>query len=154
MQKPEKTFLSVGELAARAGLAASALRYYEAEGLIASVRSPGNQRQYPKDTLRRIAFVRAAQTVGLTLDEIKDVLARLPGKRTPTKQDWGRVAASWRPLLDQRIAALTRMRDKLTSCIGCGCLSLPACQLYNHDDVAARRGPGARYLLGDKPPKA
>ena len=147
----ERAFLSIGELAQRAGVAASALRYYESEGLITSVRSSGNQRQYPKDTLRRIAFVRAAQTVGLSLDDIKAALGRLPDKRTPTKADWAKLSASWRPLLDEKIASLTRMRDKLTSCIGCGCLSLPACQLYNHDDIAARRGPGARYLLGDKP---
>lgn len=147
----QRTFVSIGELAERAGVATSALRYYEEEGLIESVRTPGNQRQYPKDTLRRIAFVRAAQTVGLTLDEIRRVLQTLPDRRTPNKDDWERVAKSWRPLLEERIAALSRIRDKLTSCIGCGCLSLPACALYNTEDIAARRGAGARYLLGDQP---
>lgn len=147
-----RAFVSIGELARRAGVAASALRYYEAEGLLESTRSAGNQRHYPKDALRRVAFIRAAQTVGLTLEDIRGVLARLPDRRTPTAEDWQQVAATWRPLLDARIAAIERVRDKLTSCIGCGCLSLTTCQLYNAKDVAAGRGPGARYLLGDRPP--
>ena len=144
-------FVSIGELARRAGVATSTLRFYEQQELLQSVRSTGNQRHYPKDALRRIAFIRAAQTVGLALDEIREVLGKLPGGRTPTPEDWARVSRAWRPLLDERIAALVRLRDQLTSCIGCGCLSLPACSLYNGDDEAARRGPGARYLLGDKP---
>lgn len=147
-----RAFVSIGELARRAGVAASALRYYEAEGLLESTRSSGNQRHYPKDALRRVAFIRAAQTVGLTLEDIRGVLARLPDRRTPTAEDWQRVATTWRPLLDARIAAIERVRDKLTSCIGCGCLSLTTCQLYNANDVAAARGPGARYLIGDRPP--
>lgn len=141
--------ISISDLARRAGVRASALRFYEAEGLIASARSAGGRRYYPKAELRRVAFIRAAQAVGLSLDDIRNVLAALPGKRTPTKEDWEKLSRSWRPLLDARIAAMTRLRDTLTDCIGCGCLSLKACALYNPDDSAAKRGPGARYLLGD-----
>ena len=138
--------LTIGEVARRAGVAGSALRFYEAEGLIGSVRSPGNQRRYHRDVLRRIAFIRAAQRVGLTLDEIRSALESLPGSRTPTAADWERLSRSWRPLLDARIAELERLRDGLDGCIGCGCLSLKACQLANPHDVAGRAGPGARYL--------
>lgn len=141
--------IPIGELARRAGVAASALRYYEAEGLIASARSAGGRRYYPKAELRRVAFIRAAQNVGLTLVDIKTALASLPDKRTPTKTDWERLSRSWRPLLDERIAGLTRLRDTLSNCIGCGCLSLKACALYNPGDAARAKGAGARYLLGD-----
>jgi MerR family redox-sensitive transcriptional activator SoxR len=143
--------IPIGDLAKRAGLAASALRYYEAEGLIASARSAGGRRHFRKSDLRRVAFIRAAQSVGLTLEDIKAALASLPDKRTPTKADWERLSRGWRPLLDARIAAMERLRDTLTSCIGCGCLSLKACALYNPDDSAREKGPGARYLLGDRP---
>jgi MerR family redox-sensitive transcriptional activator SoxR len=143
--------LTIGEVAERTGLATSALRYYEAEGLVASTRTSGGQRRYHRDVLRRIAFIRSAQTVGLELDEIRAALDSLPAQRTPTKADWARLSARWRPLLDERIAELERLRDQLTDCIGCGCLSLRACALYNPDDRAARFGPGARYLLGDEP---
>lgn len=141
--------ISIGDLAKRAGVAASALRFYEAEGLIMSARSAGGRRYYPRSELRRVAFIRAAQAVGLSLDDIKAALASLPGKRTPTREDWERLSKSWRPLLDERIAALTRLRDTLTNCIGCGCLSLRSCALYNPGDAAKARGAGARYLMGD-----
>jgi MerR family redox-sensitive transcriptional activator SoxR len=143
--------LTIGEVADRAGVTSSALRFYEAEGLIASARTSGGQRRYHRDVLRRIAFVRAAQTVGLSLTEIKAALATLPRSRTPTKKDWERLSRGWRPRLDERIAELVRVRDELTSCIGCGCLSLRACALYNPADRAAGRGAGPRYLLGDRP---
>lgn len=142
---------TIGEVAQRAGVATSALRFYETEGLIASVRNAGNQRRYDGDVWRRIAFVRSAQRVGLTLDEIRAALAMLPGERTPTKADWARLSRTWRPRLDEKIVELERLRDQLTSCIGCGCLSLRSCALSNPDDAAARLGPGARYLLGDEP---
>lgn len=141
--------LTIGEVAERADVAASALRYYEREGLISSVRSDGGQRRYHRDVLRRIAFVRAAQRVGLTLDEIRQALGTLPESRTPTAADWKRLSRSWRPLLDRRIAELSRVRDRLDTCIGCGCLSLRVCHLLNPDDVAAADGPGARWLLDE-----
>jgi MerR family transcriptional regulator, redox-sensitive transcriptional activator SoxR len=136
---------------ARAGVAHSTLRFYEAEGLIHAERTAGNQRRYARSTLRRIAFIRVAQRVGLTLEEIRDALATLPESRTPTHDDWSRLSATWRPRLDERIATLERLRDQLGSCIGCGCLSLDVCGLFNPGDVAAARGTGPRYLLGDEP---
>ncbi|WP_354333002.1 redox-sensitive transcriptional activator SoxR [Undibacterium sp. GrIS 1.2] len=149
MKKSTENLISIGDLAKRSGLAASALRYYEEQGLITSSRNAGQQRQFPKEVLRRIAFIRAAQTAGLSLSEIKSALASLPGQRTPTKQDWEKLSSSWQTTLQQRIDALVALRDKLTSCIGCGCLSLKSCSLYNPGDVAAQRGNGARYLNGD-----
>ena len=143
--------LSIGQVAERTGVAPSALRYYEREGLIHSSRTAGDQRRYPREVLRRVAFVRIAQRVGLTLEEIRTALASLPEARTPTKADWARLSNSWRPQLDAQIAVLQRLRDELTSCIGCGCLSLKACALYNPEDAAATYGAGPRYLLGDKP---
>lgn len=148
-----EAMMAIGDLARRAGVKASALRFYETEGLLASARSAGGRRHYPKSELRRVAFIRAAQAVGLTLDEIRAALASLPDNRTPTKADWERLSKQWRPLLDERIAALTRLRDTLTNCIGCGCLSLKTCALYNPADAAARNGAGARYLMGDDPTK-
>ncbi len=145
-----QTWISIGELARRSGAAASALRFYEDQGLVAGTRTAGGQRQFPKETLRRVAFIRAAQAVGLSLEQIKAALASLPGQRTPTKADWERLSQAWRPLLDQRIAALVALRDQLSSCIGCGCLSLRICALYNPGDAARHRGCGARYLLGDR----
>ncbi len=139
--------LTIGEVADRAGVAASALRFYERQGLIHCERTDGGQRRYPRDVLRRIAFVRAAQRVGLTLDEIRRALATLPDGRTPTAADWARLSRSWRPLLDRRIAELERVRDRLDACIGCGCLSLKVCQLANPGDIAAAGGPGPRWLL-------
>jgi MerR family transcriptional regulator, redox-sensitive transcriptional activator SoxR len=143
--------LTIGEVAERSGVATSALRFYEKEGLIDSTRTTGGQRRYHRDVLRRVAFIRAAQHVGLSLDDIRDSLASLPDNRTPTAADWERLSRSWRPLLDDRIHELERLRDRLDSCIGCGCLSLKACRLANPHDVAANLGPGPRYLLGDKP---
>jgi MerR family redox-sensitive transcriptional activator SoxR len=142
-------WLPIGDVATRTGVATSALRYYEREGLVRSERTDGGQRRFHRDALRRIAFIRIAQRVGLTLDEIRDALASLPDERTPTKADWARLSRAWRPQLDEQIAVLVRLRDELTSCIGCGCLSLRTCSLYNPDDAAAALGAGPRYLLGD-----
>jgi len=144
--------LPIGELVRRSGVAASAIRYYEAEGLLRSSRSPAGRRQFLRSDLRRVAFVRAAQTVGLTLEQIRAALATLPERRTPTPADWAALSASWRPLLDARIAALTRLRDQLDSCIGCGCLSLQRCALYNAGDRVAASGSGARFLLAEEAP--
>ena len=138
--------LTVGELSERSGVAPSALRYYEELGLITSRRTAGNQRRYERGMLRRVSFVRAAQAVGLSLDEISEALATLPGDRTPTKRDWTRLSAGWRGILDARIERLERLRDRLDGCIGCGCLSLRSCALHNPDDVKAARGPGAVEL--------
>jgi MerR family redox-sensitive transcriptional activator SoxR len=139
--------LSIGMLAERTGVAPSALRYYEAEGLIRATRSEGGQRRYSRDMIRRVSFIRVAQTVGLRLDEIRHALASLPDERTPTERDWHRLSSSWRPRLDEQIALLTRLRDRLDACIGCGCLSLKVCHIVNPHDVAADRGPGPRYVL-------
>jgi MerR family redox-sensitive transcriptional activator SoxR len=138
--------LTIGALSERTGVATSALRYYESEGLIHAKRSAGGQRRYERDVLRRVAFIRTAQQVGLTLDEIRAAMASLPDNRTPTKRDWERLSAGWRPRLDERIAMLERLRDRLTNCIGCGCLSLRSCQLYNPGDEVAERGPGPVLL--------
>ncbi len=138
--------LSITEVSRRAAVASSALRFYDAEGLVTSIRPAGGRRRYPRSVLRRLAFIRAAQNVGLTLEEIRAALATLPEGRTPTKADWARLSRSWRARLDAQIAALTTLRDGLTSCIGCGCLSLRVCALTNPEDTAARYGPGARYL--------
>jgi MerR family transcriptional regulator, redox-sensitive transcriptional activator SoxR len=144
--------LTIGELAARSGNATSALRYYEEIGLIGSERTAGGRRRYPRATLRRLAFVRAAQRIGLSLDEVRDSLAHLPVDHVPSAAEWNRVAGTWQHRIDEQIADLQRLRDQLTGCVGCGCLSLTKCGLYNREDVAARRGSGARYLLGDEPP--
>jgi MerR family redox-sensitive transcriptional activator SoxR len=139
--------LTIGAVSERTGIATSALRFYEAEGLIHATRSPGGQRRYARDTLRRVSFVRVAQQVGLTLDEIRDALHSLPERRTPTEKDWQRLSRSWRPRLDAQIAMLERLRDRLDGCIGCGCLSLRFCRMLNPDDRAGERGPGPRYVL-------
>lgn len=138
--------LSIGELAERSGFATSALRFYEAEGLIFAERSDGGQRRFHRSMLRRLAFIRAAQHVGLTLDEIGASLAELPRSRTPTKADWTRISKSWKKRLDDEIEALVALRRGLDSCIGCGCLSLQRCSISNPGDIAAAQGPGARYL--------
>lgn len=143
--------LTIGDLATRAGVATSALRYYERERLIHSSRTDGGQRRYEREVLRRVAFIRVAQRVGLTLDEIRTALAGLPEARTPTVGDWERLSRSWRSRLDTQIELLEHLRDDLTSCIGCGCLSFKACRLYNPDDAAAALGDGPRYLLGNRP---
>ena len=138
--------LTIGEVSARSGVATSALRYYEEQGLIFAERTAGNQRRYRRMTLRRVAFIRSAQRVGLTLDEIAEALATLPAGRTPTKADWSRLSRGWRPRLEAQIERLERLRDKLDGCIGCGCLSLRTCALQNHDDEVSVRGPGPRFL--------
>ncbi len=143
--------LSIGALARRTGLAVSAIRYYEAQGLISPWRNPGGQRRYQRADIRRLSFVMIAQQFGLTLPEIRTVLSGLPGNRTPTPQDWKSISKDLRARLDQRIDTLTRLRDDLDGCIGCGCLSLPKCALYNPDDRAQARGSGPRYLMGDAP---
>src|SRR5580765_7205296 len=143
--------LTIGEVAVRSGMATSALRYYEREGLVRAARSEGGQRRYEREVLRRIAFIRVAQRVGLTLAEIRDAMAELPDERTPTVADWARLSRAWRARLGAQIELLERLRDDLTSCIGCGCLSFKACKLYNPDDAAAMLGDGPRYLLGDRP---
>ena len=145
----QKVTLSIGEVARRTGVNTSALRFYEEKALIGSIRTAGNQRCYTRDVIRRVSFIRAAKRVGLSLEEIRAVLADLPEGRTPTRKDWYALAIRWKPWLDERIAALERIRDQLSSCIGCGCLSLDQCALYNPDDVAGRLGAGPRYLLGD-----
>ena len=142
--------LTIGELSRRTGIAASALRFYEAEGLIHATRTEGGQRRYARDVIRRVSFMRIAQQVGLSLDEIRAALASLPDERTPTRRDWERLSSSWRPLLDARIEMLERLRDRLSGCIGCGCLSLDICPLYNPDDTLGGRGPGARLLIDDE----
>jgi len=141
--------LTIGALSERTGVATSALRYYEAEGLLHADRSEGGQRRYARDALRRVSFIRVAQQVGLSLEEIRESLASLPDGRTPNQRDWERLSNSWRPRLDEQIAMLERLRDRLDGCIGCGCLTLKVCALYNPDDLAAARGAGPRYLLGD-----
>lgn len=146
----QSSMITIGELAKRAGVAASALRFYENEGLLESSRTTGQQRQFKRDALRRVAFIRVAQSMGLSLQDIRAALATLPLKRTPTKADWTKLSRGWQPLLDERIQTLTQLRDQLTSCIGCGCLSLKTCALYNPNDAAKIRGNGPRYLLGDK----
>lgn len=144
-----ETTITIGELAKRSGVAASAIRFYEEQGLISGTRTEGGQRQYRRDILRRVGFIRAAQAVGLNLAEIRAALEKLPGQRTPTRQDWERLSRAWQPLLQERIDALIALRDQLASCVGCGCLSLKSCSLYNPEDVARRLGSGARYLMGD-----
>jgi MerR family redox-sensitive transcriptional activator SoxR len=138
--------LPIGELAERSGFASSALRYYESLGLITATRTSGNQRRYERAVLRRLAFIRSAQRVGLSLEEITEALQTLPGNRTPTKADWTRLSHQWRSRLNEQIERLERLRDRLDSCIGCGCLSLQKCTLQNPDDYVSSRGPGAVYL--------
>lgn len=143
--------LPIGLVARRSGVAASALRFYEAQGLIRADRSAGGHRVYPRHVLRRVAFIRIAQRLGLTLEEIRGALATLPPDRAPTKAEWARLSRTWSGRLDARISALEALRDDLSSCIGCGCLSLQSCRLYNPDDAASSLGPSARYLMGDDP---
>jgi MerR family redox-sensitive transcriptional activator SoxR len=142
------TELTIGELSERSGIATSAIRYYEDRGLVRSRRTAGNQRRYERAMLRRLAFIRTAQRVGLSLEEIEAALATLPSNRTPTKADWTRLSRGWRPRLDAQIAQLERLRDTLDQCIGCGCLSLQRCSLSNPGDVVAARGPGPVLLEG------
>jgi MerR family redox-sensitive transcriptional activator SoxR len=138
--------LTVGEVAHRSGFAASALRFYEREGLLQATRTSGGQRRYERQVLRRLAFIRAARNIGLSLDEVRAALDRLPGGRTPTRADWAVLSKSWRSRLDEQIDALQALRDGLESCIGCGCLSLKRCAISNPGDVAAGGGSGAVFL--------
>ncbi len=140
---------TIGELAERSGVRTSTLRYYETEGLIASQRTEGNQRRYLRQTLRRVAFIRAAQVIGLPLREIVAALGTLPKSRTPNRSDWEKLSSAWRPMLDSRIAELERLKDSLNGCIACGCLSLETCELFNAGDYRAAQGPGARQLVGN-----
>ncbi|MEY8830043.1 redox-sensitive transcriptional activator SoxR [Sedimentitalea sp. XS_ASV28] len=146
--------LSIGALADRTGVAVSAIRYYESQGLIAPWRNGGGQRRFHRADIRRLSFVMIAQKFGFSLPEIRELLATLPGKRTPTPADWARISHTFRTRLDARIETLQRLRDNLDGCIGCGCLSLPKCKLYNPDDRARRLGRGPRYLMGDRPEPA
>jgi MerR family redox-sensitive transcriptional activator SoxR len=143
-------YLTIGEVARRSGVAASALRYYEDRGLIASERTPGGSRIYPRPVLRRVAFIVFAQRVGLTLDEIGEELSQLPSGRTPERKDWAKLSASWTDRIDRKIAELERLKAGLTECIGCGCLSLDRCALANPADRASHTGAGARFLIGDR----
>ncbi|WP_368497431.1 redox-sensitive transcriptional activator SoxR [Herbiconiux sp. A18JL235] len=140
---PARSLLAIGELAARSGISVSALRFYEQHGLISSERTAGNQRRYRREVLRRVAFIRTSQRVGMTLADIRAALESLPDGRTPTRADWARISADWGSRLDARIADLQHLRGELDGCIGCGCLSLTTCALRNPDDVLGASGPGA-----------
>ncbi len=139
--------LTIGEVASRSGVRTSALRYYEERGLISSERTTGGQRRYARETLRRVGVIRAAQVLGLSLEEIRTALSELPPARTPDEHDWERLSQLWRGTLDTRIAELEALRDRLSGCIGCGCLSLERCALFNPGDRAASSGSGAQYLF-------
>lgn len=143
--------ISIGQIAARTGLSVSAIRFYESQGLLHPERNHGGQRRFLRADIRRVSFILIAQQFGFTLPEIRAELDRLPQGRTPTKADWARISRTFGAALDARIASLQAMRDRLDGCIGCGCLSLKACKLYNPEDRAAARGTGPRYLLGDAP---
>ncbi len=143
--------ISIGELAARTGVAVSAIRFYESKGLIEALRTRGGQRRFLRADIRRVSFVLIAQKMGLSLEEVADELARLPAQRTPNAEDWGRISTGLRARIDDQIAALQCTRALLDNCIGCGCLSLKNCKLYNPGDHCAARGAGPRYLMGDRP---
>lgn len=149
MEKPpfDAQELTVGQIAARSGVAITALHFYEEKGLIRSRRTAGNQRRYPRDTLRRVSVIKVAQRVGIPLRTIAAALQTLPDERTPTREDWARLSASWRSELDTRIDQMVRLRDRLTDCIGCGCLSIDKCALRNPDDRLGDKGTGPRRLL-------
>ena len=143
--------LTIGEVSARSGVAASALRFYEAQGLISARRTDGNQRRYDRAVLRRIALLQAGRAAGIPIDQLRSALQTLPSERKATRRDWERLSRAWRADLDRRIATLQALRVRLTTCIGCGCLSIDRCSLLNPDDEAAARGPGAHYLRRDGP---
>jgi len=143
--------LTIGDLAERTGLSVSAIRFYEEKGLVHPDRNRGGQRRFMRADIRRLSFVLVAQEFGFSIAEIAAQLARLPEGRAPTKADWSRISREFRSHLDQRIERMTALRDKLDACIGCGCLSMRSCQLYNAGDAASKKGRGPRYLLGDKP---
>lgn len=144
--------LSIGQLAARTGLSVSAIRFYEAKGLVHPIRNAGGQRRFPRSDIRRLSFVVIAQMLGLTIHDIEGQLRRLPEGRTPTRKDWNDISRAVRATIDGKIAALTRMRNRLDGCIGCGCLSLKTCALYNREDRAARLGAGPRYVIAEFDP--
>jgi MerR family redox-sensitive transcriptional activator SoxR len=146
------TFIAIGQLAARTGLAVSAIRYYEAQGLIEAVRNAGGHRRFLRADIRRLSFIMIAQKFGFSIAEIRDKLATLPNGRTPTPKDWHRIGEEFREDLNRRIDTLVKLRDNLDGCIGCGCLSLPKCALYNQGDSANAQGTGPRYLMGDRQP--
>lgn len=139
--------LTPAQLSSRSGVAVSALHYYEAEGLISSRRTAGNQRRYARHTLRRVAFIRVSSQLGIPLRDIRTALDTLPPDRAPTRQDWARLSAGWRQVLEDRIDGMLRLRDQLDGCIGCGCLSLTSCSLYNSRDVLSVEGAGPRLLM-------
>ena len=139
--------LTIGAVADRTGLATSALRYYEDQGLLSAERNTAGHRRYERAVIRRVSFIQFAQRIGLSLDEIRELLAALPDNRTPDEDDWARLSGTWRSRLDAHIATLERLRDKLDGCIGCGCLSLTRCEVFNPDDRVAIRGPGARFII-------
>lgn len=141
---------SIGDLAARTGLSVSAIRFYETKGLVKPYRNAGGQRRFEGADIRRLSFVMIAQQMGFTIEQIGDVLRALPEERTPTKRDWTKISKSFRKTLDERIAMMERLRDRLDGCIGCGCLSLKTCALYNPDDRARRHGAGPQFVLSDK----
>ncbi len=143
--------LSIGQVAARTGLSISAIRYYESQGLVSPGRNPGGQRRFLKSDIRRLSFIMIAQQLGFPLQQIREQFASLPDGRTPTKADWSRISRAFRQTIQQRIDILTRMRDRLDGCIGCGCLSLANCSLHNPEDRVRHRGTGPQYLLGDPP---
>lgn len=146
-----KDRLAIGELADRTGLAVSAIRYYEAEGLVSAKRNDGGHRRFLRSDIRRLSFVLIAQQFGFSIEQIRTQLQTLPDERTPTKKDWARISRRFRRALDAKMETLERLRDHLDGCIGCGCLSLQRCRLYNPDDRARRHGAGPRFLLGDRP---
>ena len=145
--------LTIADVAKRSGVAASALRFYEQRGLIASERTGAGHRRFSRSVLRRIAFIVFAQKIGLSLEEVADALKTLPRNRVPERADWGKLSAGWRERIDERIAELERLRSGMTECIGCGCLSLSTCRMANPEDRAARSGPGPRYWMGAKRPQ-
>ena len=146
-----KIGISIGELAERTGLSVSAIRFYETRGLVTPDRNTGGQRRFERSDIRRLSFVLIAQKMGFTIEQIAELLAQLPSGRTPTQRDWTRISQLFRKTLDERIGVLTRLRDRLDGCIGCGCLSMKNCALYNPDDIAAQRGAGPRFVLDPVP---
>ena len=149
--KAAEQLLSVGQVASRTGLSISAIRFYESQGLVMPSRNPGGQRRFRRSDIRRLSFILIAQQLGFPLAEIRDRMADLPAGRTPTKKDWSKISRAFRGALQERIDVITNMRDRLDGCIGCGCLSLTNCALYNPEDRAQLGGAGPRYVLGDKP---
>ena len=152
MGREKSSTLAIGAVANRTGVAVSAIRFYEEQGLIEATRESSGHRRFERSTIRRISFIRICQQLGYSLEEIRTQLAALPQGRTPNEEDWQRLAMSFRRDIDARIDGLAQLKEKLDGCIGCGCLSLQRCALYNTGDIAARLGQGPRYLLGDSPP--